>query len=190
VGRARWETLRALSAVGAAVPGRCAPRRGDPDELRGDEDQAAPQLHAFRSNVEEARDLLEQLLRAIERMLYENVIHGDLSAVQRARVGGRRDVIDFPQAVDPRKNRHAAPCSNATSHGSATTSNGSASARIPRIRATCGPRGSSPTWYPRSCDGHRDLTILMKLDPPLAFAKRLTYVSRFTRRRKEGKRWM
>ena len=107
VGR-EWETLRALSAVGAAVPRPLAAT----DEailmsFVGDEDRAAPQLHAFRPDVEEARDLLEQLLRAIERMLYENVIHGDLSPYNVLVWEGRATVIDFPQAVDPRKNRHA-----------------------------------------------------------------------------------
>jgi RIO kinase 1 len=107
VGR-EWETLRALSAAGAAVPRPLAAT----DEailmsFVGDEERAAPQLHAVRPDVDEARDLLEQVLRAIERMLYENVIHGDLSPYNVLVWDGRATVIDFPQAVDPRKNRHA-----------------------------------------------------------------------------------
>ena len=47
------------------------------------------------------------VLRAIERMLYVNVIHGDLSAYNLLVWDGRVTVIDLPQAVDPRKNRHA-----------------------------------------------------------------------------------
>ena len=47
------------------------------------------------------------LLRAIERMLYGNVIHGDLSAYNVLVWEGRATIIDLPQAVDPRKNRHA-----------------------------------------------------------------------------------
>jgi len=73
----------------------------------GDESQVAPQLHTYRTDAGEARDLLEQLMRAIERMLYENVIHGDLSPYNALVWDGRVTVIDFPQAVDPRKNRHA-----------------------------------------------------------------------------------
>jgi RIO kinase 1 len=40
-------------------------------------------------------------------MLYVNVIHGDLSAFNVLIWQGRATVIDLPQAVDPRKNRHA-----------------------------------------------------------------------------------
>ena len=75
-----WDMLCALSAVGSPVPRPIA----NTDEailmgFVGDEEKAAPQLHAHRPDEREARDLFEQLMRAIERMLYENVIHGDLS---------------------------------------------------------------------------------------------------------------
>jgi RIO kinase 1 len=40
-------------------------------------------------------------------MLYVNVIHGDLSPFNVLVWGGRTTVIDLPQAIDPRKNRHA-----------------------------------------------------------------------------------
>jgi len=54
-----------------------------------------------------ARGRKQQVLRAIERMLYLNVIHGDLSAYNLLVWDGRVTVIDLPQAIDPRKNRHA-----------------------------------------------------------------------------------
>jgi RIO kinase 1 len=47
------------------------------------------------------------VIRAIELLLYRNVIHGDLSAYNVLVWDGRATVIDLPQAVDPRKNRHA-----------------------------------------------------------------------------------
>jgi RIO kinase 1 len=107
VGR-EWETLRALSAVGAAVP---RPITATDEAILmsfvGDEDSAAPQLQAYRPDAEEARDLFEQLMRAIERLLYENVIHGDLSPYNVLVWEERVTLIDFPQAIDPRKNRHA-----------------------------------------------------------------------------------
>jgi RIO kinase 1 len=40
-------------------------------------------------------------------MLFVNVIHGDLSAYNVLVWEGRVTLIDLPQAVDPRKNRHA-----------------------------------------------------------------------------------
>jgi RIO kinase 1 len=73
----------------------------------GDEENAAPQLRSVRPSPAEAEDLLAQLLRALETMLYRNVIHGDLSPYNVLVWEGRAVVIDLPQAVDPRKNRHA-----------------------------------------------------------------------------------
>jgi RIO kinase 1 len=103
-----WETLRALSEAGLPVPRPIA--RTDDALLMGyvgDLELAAPQLRSVRPDAVEAQDLFEQVLRAIERMLYVNVIHGDLSAYNLLVWDGRVTVIDLPQAVDPRKNRHA-----------------------------------------------------------------------------------
>jgi RIO kinase 1 len=103
-----WETLQALSSTGAPVP--------RPIEMTdrailmsyvGDEDRAAPQLHRARGDRADAEDLLDQCLRAIELMLYRDVIHGDLSPYNVLVWDGRITVIDLPQAVDPKKNRHA-----------------------------------------------------------------------------------
>jgi RIO kinase 1 len=102
-----WETLRALSAAGADVPAPIA--RTDDAILMsyvGDVAEAAPQLHRYRPDRAEARDLFSQLIANVERMLYVNVIHGDLSAFNVLVWRGRATVIDLPQAVDPRKNRH------------------------------------------------------------------------------------
>jgi RIO kinase 1 len=60
-----------------------------------------------RPDPEEAQGLFEQVMRAIELLLFRNVIHGDLSAYNVLVWEGRATVIDLPQAVDPRKNRHA-----------------------------------------------------------------------------------
>ena len=103
-----WETLRALSASGAPVP-RPVASTGDAILMSfvGDEERAAPQLRSCKLDADEAQDLFEQVLRAVERMLYGNVIHGDLSAYNVLVWDGRPTIIDLPQAVDPRKNRHA-----------------------------------------------------------------------------------
>lgn len=107
VGR-EWETLQALSAAGAPVP---RPVASTEDAILmtyiGDEDGAAPQLRSVRPDRTQAQDLFDQVIRAVERMLYGNVIHGDLSAYNVLVWDGRAIVIDLPQAVDPRKNRHA-----------------------------------------------------------------------------------
>ncbi|HEY2965926.1 MAG TPA: RIO1 family regulatory kinase/ATPase [Actinomycetota bacterium] len=103
-----WETLRALSRAGLPVPRPIA--RTDDAILMGyigDLEVAAPQLRSVRPDAVEAQDLFDQALRAIERMLYVNVIHGDLSAYNLLLWDGLVTVIDLPQAIDPRKNRHA-----------------------------------------------------------------------------------
>ena len=103
-----WETLRALSEFGAPVPRPIA--RTDEAILMtyiGDEEDAAPQLRSAKPSRAEAEDLFRQLVRAVELMLYRDVIHGDLSAYNVLVWDGRITVIDLPQAVDPRKNRHA-----------------------------------------------------------------------------------
>jgi RIO kinase 1 len=103
-----WETLQALSAGGARVP-RPLARTEDAILMTyvGDEDRAAPQLRSLRPSPDEARELFEQLLGQIELLLYRNVIHGDLSAYNVLVWDGHVTLIDLPQAVDPRKNRHA-----------------------------------------------------------------------------------
>lgn len=104
-----WETLQLLSDAGVAVP---RPIEATEDAILmtyiGDEDQAAPRLHEHRvADREEAEDLLGQVLAAIERMLFRDVVHGDLSAYNLLVWQGTVTVIDFPQAVDTKKNRHA-----------------------------------------------------------------------------------
>lgn len=104
-----WETLRKLSTGGAPVP-RPIERTGDAILMSyiGDEELAAPQLRSLRStDADEAEDLVDQVLRAIERMLFLDVVHGDLSAYNLLVWDGEVSVIDLPQAVDPKKNRHA-----------------------------------------------------------------------------------
>ena len=103
-----WETLRALSEAGAPVP---RPLAATDDAILmtyvGDRLLAAPQLRQHRPDRTEAEDLFRQCVRAIELMLFHNVIHGDLSPYNVLVWEGRAIVIDLPQAVDPRKNRFA-----------------------------------------------------------------------------------
>ncbi len=106
-----WETLRMLSAATAPVPVPVPIERTDDAILMsylGDLDVAAPQLRSYVPHDRgEAQDLLEQLLRAVELMLFNDVVHADLSPYNVLIWEGHLTVIDLPQAVDPRKNRHA-----------------------------------------------------------------------------------
>jgi RIO kinase 1 len=104
-----WETLHKLTAAGARVP---RPIEATDDAILmsyvGDADAAAPQLHAYRPDDRpEAESLLAQILGTVERMLFHDVVHGDLSAFNVLVWEGEVTVIDFPQAVDTKKNRHA-----------------------------------------------------------------------------------
>jgi RIO kinase 1 len=103
-----WETLQALHGR-APVP-RPIEWTGDAIMMSyiGDEDVAAPRLHEYHhDDLDELADLWEQILRAIERMLYVDVVHADLSAYNILVWDGEIVVIDLPQAVDPKKNQHA-----------------------------------------------------------------------------------
>jgi RIO kinase 1 len=103
-----FATLNLLHAAGADVP--CplsAASNAILIEFVGQGGRPAPQLRNVRLSPAEAERLLEQALRNIEIMLSCNVVHGDLSAYNMLYSGGRLRVIDLPQAVDARTNRHA-----------------------------------------------------------------------------------
>lgn len=94
--------------AGAAVP--------QPHELTanavlmsyiGDDSMAAPILNRVRLAPKAARRLLEKLLYNIELMLATGWIHGDLSAFNILYWEDDVTIIDFPQVVDPQRNRSA-----------------------------------------------------------------------------------
>jgi RIO kinase 1 len=73
-----WESLSVLWGAGLRVP-RPIERTGDAILMSyvGDRDVAAPQLKSYEpDDREEAEALLDQLLAAVERMLFRDVIHG------------------------------------------------------------------------------------------------------------------
>ena len=100
-----------LGAAAAPVPVPEAIERTDDAILMsyvGDLEFAAPQLRSYvPDDREEAEDLFDQMVHAVELMLFSNVVHGDLSPYNVLVWEGRLTVIDLPQAVDPRKNSHA-----------------------------------------------------------------------------------
>ncbi len=106
-----WETLRALGDAAAPVPVPRAIERTDDSILMtyiGDPEIAAPQLRSYiPDDRHEANDLFDQLVHAVELMLFYDVVHGDLSPYNVLVWEGRLTVIDLPQAVDARKNSHA-----------------------------------------------------------------------------------
>ena len=104
-----WEMLKRCSTPRARTcRGRSCDRTGGLlMTYIGDEDDAAPQLRSYRPDPDEAEELFAQVIRNVELFLYRNVIHGDLSPYNILVWDGQVTIIDLPQAVDPRKNRHA-----------------------------------------------------------------------------------
>jgi RIO kinase 1 len=103
-----WEMLQELHAVGADVPQPLA--RTDGAILmgyRGDESGSAPRLHEVTLPPGEAAHHFQVIMRNIELLLANNVIHGDLSPFNILYWDHAVTLIDLPQAVDPRFNPHA-----------------------------------------------------------------------------------
>jgi RIO kinase 1 len=103
-----YETLRRLGEAGVDVPRTFA--LGDAAillEYLGDENGAAPTLQDVAPGPSEAEALFDRAIANIERMLACDCIHADLSSYNILYWQGRIAIIDFPQAVDPRINRHA-----------------------------------------------------------------------------------
>lgn len=102
-----FDVLSELFSGGADVPEPFfATDRAILMEFAGDE-AAAPQLQHARLNRQEAEELLERLFWNIETFLDHHLVHADLSPFNVLVADGRPLVIDFPQAVDPRKNPNA-----------------------------------------------------------------------------------
>ncbi len=104
-----WETLKKLWAVDAPVP---RPIEGTDDAILmtyiGDVGVPAPRLQEYEhEDRDELEAIWDQVYRAIQHLLYRDVVHGDLSAYNVLVWDGELTLIDFPQAVDPKKNRHA-----------------------------------------------------------------------------------
>ena len=103
-----YECLQELYEAGADVPRPIASAENAMlMEYFGDEDDAAQQLNQVRLDASEARPLFERLINNVELFLAMNRVHGDLSAHNILYWQGEVRIIDFPQATDPRFNRHS-----------------------------------------------------------------------------------
>jgi RIO kinase 1 len=102
-----YSILGRLYGVGADVP---KPFFSDGDavllEYFGGERQPAPMLAEITLERGEAQAALDLLLWNVELMLAHNVVHGDLSPYNVLYWESKPRLIDFPQWIDPRLNRH------------------------------------------------------------------------------------
>jgi len=94
-------TLRRLHQAGAAVP---RPLGASENAILmgylGDERMAAPTLNTVTLSHAEAKRLFREVLRNVELMLKQGIVHGDLSAYNILYWQGEILIIDFPQVVD------------------------------------------------------------------------------------------
>jgi RIO kinase 1 len=103
-----WQTLRAMHEAGVAVPEPIV-AFGSAILMGylGDADGAAPQLKELSPDPDDAQELFDETMAQIQRMLFHNVVHADLSPFNLLVWEERIRVIDLPQAVDPRSNPNA-----------------------------------------------------------------------------------
>jgi RIO kinase 1 len=103
-----YKTLERLHNLGAVVP---APLVASENAILmsylGDETMPAPTLNTVQLARDEADDLFEEVLRNIELMLHQHIIHGDLSAYNILYWEGAITLIDFPQVVNAQENDNA-----------------------------------------------------------------------------------
>jgi RIO kinase 1 len=105
-----YQTLQMLHEAGADVPKPLT--HGNNVimmEYIGDRDIPAPTLNQVTLGRSEARALFNRLVENIATMLACHRVHADLSAYNVLYWEGRAIIIDFPQAVDPRRNPDACP---------------------------------------------------------------------------------
>lgn len=100
-----YQTMQLLWQAGADVPKPIA--QNDNVilmEYIGEEGAPAPTLNQVSLQKQEARALFERLVHNLETMLACGRVHADLSAYNILYWEGQFKIIDFPQAVDPRRN--------------------------------------------------------------------------------------
>ncbi|MGB7341808.1 MAG: RIO1 family regulatory kinase/ATPase [Phototrophicaceae bacterium] len=102
------KTLRDLYDAGASVPEPLAvSENAILMDYVGDEYGPAPTLSEVRILPEEVEPLFAEVMRNIDIMLQQGIIHGDLSAYNILYWDGGIVLIDFPQVVQIKNNRHA-----------------------------------------------------------------------------------
>jgi RIO kinase 1 len=76
-------------------------------EYLGDKDYPAPLLQKIHFSPKEAHECLEYLIFFIEELFIQGFVHADLSEFNILWWRKRPYIIDFPQAVETRSNKHA-----------------------------------------------------------------------------------
>ncbi len=105
---AEYQTMQMLHEAGADVP---KPLNHSSNvilmEYIGEEKLPAPTLNQVTLTTREARVMLDRLVENLSIMLACHRVHADFSAYNILYWEGQFKIIDFPQAVDPRRNPDA-----------------------------------------------------------------------------------
>ena len=103
-----FNSLETLHSLGVPVP---KPIAYTDDaiimEFLGQEDVCSSLLKDSQLTKEDAKDVFQNILKTIEIMLRNNIVHGDLSPYNILYHLGQAYIIDFPQAVNPSINVYA-----------------------------------------------------------------------------------
>lgn len=103
-----YTTMQSLLALGADVPEVIgAGENAILMDYLGDGSMAAPTLSEVSISPDEAQPLFRTVMRNIELMLQQEIIHGDLSAYNILYWEGAVTLIDFPQVVNSNSNGEA-----------------------------------------------------------------------------------
>jgi RIO kinase 1 len=105
-----YGVLSTLYAAGAPVPEPlAASENAILMSYHGDGELAAPTLNTISLDRDEAQRLFAEVMRGVETMLAQDLIHGDLSAYNILYWEDAITIIDFPQAVNCHVNPYAYP---------------------------------------------------------------------------------
>ena len=103
-----FNTLQFLQSIGASVPKTLASAENAIlMEYFGDEHNAAPALSEVALDFDEAESVFNDVIKNIELMLRNGMIHGDLSAYNILYWNNKATLIDFPQVTNLKDNRNA-----------------------------------------------------------------------------------
>jgi RIO kinase 1 len=103
-----FQTMRLLFEAGADVPEPLTQFvNAILMEYIGEAGNPAPLLQDVSLSPDEAEYLFRRVMQNVEILLRHNRIHGDLSAYNVLYWEGEIELIDFPQVVDPHRNRNA-----------------------------------------------------------------------------------
>jgi RIO kinase 1 len=103
-----FQAMRILHEAGADVPQPFV--SGNNAILMsyiGWDDVPAPTLNTVDLALDELKSVFDRMIRNIDIMLDNSLVHGDLSAYNILYIEGDIFLIDFPQAINPDENRNA-----------------------------------------------------------------------------------